>query len=460
MFGLMSFKASALSQTCSRILILCLFAPGMGSSNVCLSQPSTLVTVTEAIPIYPVSEPNSSAMDQTGLLGQSVSLSLEELEAIALQCHPSVQRARALANAARGRAFQVGLAPNPSVGFSGQQLGSDGRAEQYGVTLGQDFVVREKLSLNRATILQEVRQLEQNVVATQQKVLNDVRIGFYRVLRAQQQMEANRQLVELSEKGVTVAEALLKAQEVGRVDSLQAAIEVESAKMQLQNAENRYSAAWQELAASSGQTMLTPQPLAGDLFAPAQLFDFNQELMRLQQQSPELYAIVASIERARINLSRQQIETKPNVSVQGLFNWRDNGVDGNSNAALAVSIPIPVRNKNQGAIQDARYQVYAAEHHLTQRQLELRQRLANVFERYNNAQQQVGRYRDAILPKAEETLDLIRKTYEVGEVSFISLLTVQRTYIQSRLAYLESLESLRVAEVEIQGLLLRNGLSE
>jgi len=439
-----------------RLNILLAIAFASGPCSLGLSQLSSTATVTEATPFTAASSVSVAAYVP---LPDNSSLSLDELEALALQCHPSIERVSALANAARGRALQVGLQPNPSLGFLGQQLGSNGLAEQYGVTLDKEFVDRDKLSLNRATILQEVRQLEQEVAATQQRVLNDVRIAFFKVLRAQQQIDANRQLVEISEKGVAVAEALLKAQEVGRVDTLQAAIEVESAKLQLQTAENRYRAAWQDLAAVSGHPMLPPQPLEGDLFAPAKPFDFEQELARVQQQSPELFAIVASIDRARTNLRRQQIETRPNVSVQGLVNWRDNGTSGDPNAGIAVTVPIPVRNRNQGAIQEARYQVYAAEQQFTQRQLELRQRLATVFEKYSNAQLQSERYREAILPKAEETLNLVRKTYESGEAGFLLLLTSQRTYIQSRLAYLEALETLRVSETEIQGLLLRDGLA-
>jgi cobalt-zinc-cadmium efflux system outer membrane protein len=440
-----------------RFSVLCIVAFVVLPYRTGMGQASATAIVTEAAQFSAASysEPQSPSPTADG-----TSLSLDELEALALQCHPSVQRATALVNAARGRAVQVGLQPNPSLGFLGQQLGSDGLAEQYGVTVDREFVVHDKLSLNRATILQEVRQLEQEVVATQQRVLTDVRIAFFKVLRAQQQIDANRQLVEISEKGVAVAEALLKAQEVGRVDTLQAAIEVEAAKIQLQVAENRFRTAWQELAAVSGHPSLPPQALSGDLFASARSFDFEQELSRLEQHSPELFAIVASIDRARTNLRRQLIETRPNVSVQGLLNWRDNGTDGDPNAGIAVTVPIPVKNRNQGAIQEARYQVYAAEQQFTRRQLELRQRLASVFERYSNAQMQAERYREAILPKAEETLGLVRKTYESGEASFILLLTSQRTYIQSRLAYLEALEELRIAETEIQGLLLRDALAQ
>ena len=391
---------------------------------------------------------------------EQAGLTIDQIEAMALQCHPSIQRASALVNAARGRAYQVGLGPNPNAGFEGQQLGSNGQAEQYGVLLGQEFVVRDKLRLNRATVLQEVRQLEQDLYAQQQRVLTDVRIAFYRALRAEKQVQVNLELVEISKKAVTVAEALFKAKEVGRVDSLQASIEIESAKIQLQNAENRYQAAWQELSSVSGQSMLVPQPLNGDLFGAQLTLEFEQELSRLEQQSPELHAILATIDQARTNLRRQQIEVRPNVTVQGLFNWRDNGANGDPNAAIAVSIPIPVKNRNQGAIQEARFQISAAQHQFTQRQLDLRQRLANAFERYNNARGQADRYREQILPMAEQTLDLTRRAYEAGEIGFINLLTVQRTYVQSRLATLEIAEALRVAETEIQGLMLRDNLTK
>jgi outer membrane protein, heavy metal efflux system len=56
-------------------------------------------------------------------------LTLADLEQIALQTNPSIARQAALVGAARGNWVQVGLPPNPSAGYLGQQLGSGGRAE-------------------------------------------------------------------------------------------------------------------------------------------------------------------------------------------------------------------------------------------------------------------------------------------------------------------------------------------
>jgi cobalt-zinc-cadmium efflux system outer membrane protein len=70
----------------------------------------------------------------------------------------------------------------------------------------------------------------------------------------------------------------------------------------------------------------------------------------------------------------------------------------------------------------------------------------------------VQRYRQSILPAAQESLELTRKSYQVGEIGFIDLLTAQRTYFQTSLTYLESLQVLRLAEAEIDGYLLQDSL--
>ena len=75
--------------------------------------------------------------------------SLEQLESIAFVNNPSLARAQALVEAARGNHLQVGLPPNPHVGYAGQQIGSSGLAEQDGVVVNQDFVRGNKLGVNR-----------------------------------------------------------------------------------------------------------------------------------------------------------------------------------------------------------------------------------------------------------------------------------------------------------------------
>ncbi len=385
-------------------------------------------------------------------------MQLAYFEALALASNPSLQRALYLVSAARGNALQVGLQPNPMIGYEGQQLGSRGLAEQHGVTLAQEIVRSSKRILNRSIACRDVNAAQFAHDVQRLRVLTDVRILFFRALRAQRQIEVTAQLLDISRKALQSAEALFKAQEVGKADVLQAQLEVEAATIQHENAENRRRSSWSELCAVCGAPGLNPTPLDGDLFAAAAPSPFDETLARLQSLSPEISVAATQIDRARLNLQRQLVEIQPNLSVQGLINWRDNGIGGASDGGLAVSVPVPLWNRNQGAIHQARYELAAAEQALAQLQLALQQRLAPVYERFTNAHGQVERIRDRILPAAAQTLDLTTKTYQAGEINFVALLTVQRTYNQHQLAYLDALESLRIAEAEIDGLLLANAL--
>ncbi len=381
-------------------------------------------------------------------------LDLTYFENVALQNSPSLQRISALVESARGRGIQNATQANPQVGFNGQQIGSAGRAEQYGVELGQEIIHRDKLSLNRSIGEREANRLVREWQTQRQRILTDVRILFYRAARSERQIVVLKELLTISEQVGKLSEGLFKQGEASKTDSLLSELEVESSNLLLDAAVNRQKAVWRELAATIGQCDLPIQPLAADLFSPAVDMKFEETLCRIQQQSPEVSVVLAAIERSRVQLQRQQIETRPNVTVQGLFNAVDNGIGGRPDGALLVTMPIPVWNKNRGGIQEARYRLVAAERELNAVEFELQNRLAPVFDRYSTARAQVERYRDRILPKSEKTLELSKQAYSSGSVSFLSILTAQRAYSQNQVAYLESLETLRVAEAEIEGLLL------
>lgn len=385
-------------------------------------------------------------------------LSLADLERMAMSDNPAVIRASALVGAARGNLVQVGLPPNPTVGYEGQQLGSGGLAEQHGVLFGQEIVRGGKLRLNRAVAEQEMTRALQELAVARQRVLTDVRIAFYHVLLAQRQIDLTESLVQIARQGANAVDALVRAKEATRADVLQAQLEVENALILARNARNRHEAAWRGLSAIIGQPELPQQALAGDAYEPPTEIEFRDALRSLQLTSPEVATAMSEISRARAVLDRARVEPIPNVSVQGIVNVVDNGIGGKPDAGVAVSIPIPVFDRNQGAILKAQHGIAAAEHALHQLELGMQTRLAPIFERYSNARNQVERYRQAILPAAQESLDLTRKMYEAGEASFLSLLTAQRTFSQTNLNYLEALRELRTSEAEIEGLLLKDSL--
>jgi len=383
---------------------------------------------------------------------------LDQIEAAALNDNPTISQLQAQLEAARARWVQVGLMPNPLLGYNGQQLGSRGEAEQNGVMMQMEFVRLKKLRLNRAVAAEEIGIAEQNLAAQELRVLTDTRIGFYDVLAAQRRIELNEELVTINKKAVQAAERLLNAKEVSRVDVLQARIEADQASILLENARQRYRSAWRGLSATIGQPQLGEQKLLGDLGGFREVYVWDESLQRLLGSSPEIGMAVAGIERARQTLARARVETSPNLTVQGIVQ-HDNAVNLN-NGGIQATFPIPVWNRNQGTIRAAEHELFAAGQNLRRLELSLQSRLAPVFERYAIARSQAERYAKEIIPNAQESLDLAQAAYRAGELGFISLLTAQRTFSQTNLAYLDSLRDLWTASLEIEGLLLTGSLEQ
>jgi cobalt-zinc-cadmium efflux system outer membrane protein len=384
-------------------------------------------------------------------------LTLPDLEQIALNNNPSLVRAQAMIAARRGNWVQVGLPPNFSWGYLGQQLGSGNRASQHAMLVDGELVTGGKLRLNREIAAQEILQAEQTLYAQQQRVLTDVRIAFYEALLAQRSLDLTQQLLQIARDAQTTADRLFKAGETSEVDLRQADIEVFNAENFQNDSRARHFAAWQGLRAVMGVPQMTPVALNGDLDSVPDNLTWDDTLGRLLSVSPEIGAAVANLDRARAALVRARHEPIPNFRFQGGV-MQDQGINGKTDGIVQALLPLPLINRNQGAISQATAELTAAERAVQQVELDLQNRLAPVYERYASAAFRVRRYRESILPAAEKSLELVRKGYAAGEFPFLNLLNAQRTYFQHNQAYLQSLLDLRSSTAQIEGLLLSNSL--
>ncbi len=381
---------------------------------------------------------------------------LEELESLALGNNPTLAQGRSRIGAAEGRYVQSGLYPNPSVGYVGAEMGNSGYGGQQGAFVGQRIITAKKLQLNRQTVAQEIEQTKWALQAQERRVLNDVRLAFYELLVARRAVSLQDQLLNIGREGVKSAEALQVAKEVGRADVLQARVEVEAAAIELQNARNRHTAACRRLAAVVGVPDVDMSQLQGDLEAELQQLTWDDALSHLLSESPEIAQAQAGVERARWALQRECAGRIPNIDTQASIQY--DASTGSTITSASIGMPLQLFDRNQGNIGRARAELMHAEQEIQRLELQLRNRLAEAFQRYENARQQVERYSQNVLPTAKESLDLIVAGYRQGEFPYLTLLTAQRTYFRVNLTYLESLRDLRTSTIAIEGLMLSGGL--
>ncbi|MBA3485104.1 MAG: TolC family protein [Pirellulales bacterium] len=280
--------------------------------------------------------------------------------------------------------------------------------------------------------------------------------NFRLYLVAQESVRISQEVVTIAENAVNASSDLLEAQETGRVDLLQAQVELESAGISLVNATARHQASWRRLTAIAGLPGMAPSRAIGDLHAPIQELAWDEALGRILGSSPELAAAQAGVARSRWALRRARAEPIPNVDVQSSVQY-DNAT-GDTIAGVQVGLPLPLFNRNQGGIREAFAGVVSADAEVGRVELALQERLALVFERYSRAKNQVEKYSTGIIPNATRSLELVSLGYQGGEYSFLTLLTAQRTFTQANLAYLSALDEMWSSAIEIDGLLLVDSL--
>jgi outer membrane protein, heavy metal efflux system len=386
-------------------------------------------------------------------------LSLAQLEELALQRNPTLALASRRIEALQGAYLQAGLYPNPTIGYQGDEIGDEGRAGQQGIMVAQRIVTAGKLGWNRAVVSQEIAAAQQRWQMQRYRVISDVRVAAHEVIAAQRTVELSERLVQLGADFQLTAQRLFEAREVSRLDVLQASIEANAAKLRLQRARQTLEGQWQQLAAQAGAADLPLTPIEDDWdqYDPAPLA-WDETLQRLLQESPEWFQAAVEIERARAEWARQCAASRPDVDLVGSVSYNDGSRD--TIAGVGVSIPLQLFDRNQGNIVRARAELSAAHEELQRVELMLHRRLAAVFQEYENAWATVSRYREEILPAAGEALALVGQGYQQGEVGYLELLTVQRTFFQTNLDFVEAFRDFQVSRTQIDNLLLSNALEE
>ncbi|HEY8506011.1 MAG TPA: TolC family protein [Gemmataceae bacterium] len=392
-------------------------------------------------------------------LPEPVTLSLADLERMALENNPTLAQAAALIEASRGKALQAGLYPNPTVGYVGEQIGAEGTAgELQGAFIEQEIVTAGKLRLSRAKYQQEAVAAEIQALAQQYRVLNSVRTRFWETVTARREVEIRRDLLRIAEDAETTTAQMLNVGQANRSDLLQAQVEAQRARVELRAAEKRYLGAWGQLTAVVGRPDLGPAPLEADLERVGPAPDWERTLCDLLAASPELQFAQAEVLRDQITVRRERAEPVPNLMVRTGTGY--NFESGNTVAEVQVGVRLPVFDRNQGTIRQAQADLARARANVTRVELSLRRRFADAAARYEAARVTADGYRTEMLPKAKEAYELMLESFRNRRAAWPQVLVAARNYTEFSLDYLEALRDLRKAEVEITGLLLTDGLSE
>jgi cobalt-zinc-cadmium efflux system outer membrane protein len=413
---------------------------------------ATLLGLTHSEP-----SPASVAKEPVGAASlPPVPLSLSVAVDIAMRQHPDLRIAASLVEEAQGQLVQAGLYPNPTVSYEADDLNfPDAVAGKQGGMISQTLVTGGKLRLASAAAARGVEIADWKAQIRLFEVVTKIRTAFYEALAAQQQFLASQEIQRIAQDAHSTAEKLLKAGIVGQPDVLRAQVELEQSNISLQNVRERRTLSWRLLATALGKADLPEQELQGSLQDPVPAYAFKDVTAAVFEVSAEIQAAQAAIAQNEIALTRAEADVIPDLQVQ--FRPFYSFEDRRAEFAVGIGAPLPIWNRNQGNIMAARAAVAQARATLQQVQLQLTERLAQSFQRYQTAKQQVQAYEAKILPAAQESVRLILIAYGSGDArnDFTAVLEAQRSLAQARLGFVQARGDLQKAVAEIEGLLQR-----
>jgi cobalt-zinc-cadmium efflux system outer membrane protein len=396
-------------------------------------------------------------------------LTLQQIEAMALANNPTVRQAEAGVDAARGRARQAGAWPNPVVGYTGEEIspGETIRWGEHGAFVEQTIVLGGKLRLSRNVFEREIAQAEALGEMQRLRVLSSVRASFYGVLTTERRVEVLRRLSALADEAVATSRQLFNVGAADRPDVLESDIEARRTRLDLNKANNELFSVRQQLAAVTGDPTVASRALAGSIEAAIPELERDATLRVLLEQSPELRAARAMVERARAVVVRARRETFPDLFLRGGMAYNrellETGAGGRREPVgweglAEAGVSIPLFNRNKGGIAAARADETRAEAERRRVELDLQSRTATVFERYLTALRASEVYRGEIIPSAEEAYRLYLARYREMGAAYPQVLIAQRTLFEMSEEYLRSLEDAWRAALQLQGFLVGEGL--
>ncbi len=393
----------------------------------------------------------------------SSSLTLAQLEQMALESNPTLAQSAAEVRAAAGREQQSGLYPNPTVGYQGEQIrGGVQHGGEQGFFVSQDIVLGGKLGLNRKVREQEKKQAESEAEEQKLRVLNGVRLAYYRALAAQEMVEMRHELEQVAQDAVATSHQLANVGQADQPDVLQAEVESEQADLAVTMAGQNQLRVWSELAAGVGKPSLKMTHLDGRL-EDAPEDSPERWLQAIVEESPAVKIAQAGVEKAEASLARARKEAIPDLQLRaGMQQNRE--LDATSGRPIGLQgfadagVEIPLFNRNQGNVEAARAEVERSRQEVQRIRLVLRERAASLLENYSNSRLAVERYRERMLPRARKAYDLYKSSYQQMAASYPQVLIAQRTLFQLQTDYITALESLWTNAIALKGFMLTDGL--
>jgi cobalt-zinc-cadmium efflux system outer membrane protein len=313
----------------------------------------------------------------------------------------------------------------------------------------------------------EVEVREAALADRERVVAAEVRAKFGEALAEVLKLGVTEELLNNSQRGYRLVVARVLEGRTAPLEQNQVLVEVNRLRSMREAGRGRAEVALLELRNLMGAEPSEPLRLRGDfdglidplpplMEATARALDARADILAARASEALAESRIASARaggradaEVRAGYQRMRAGSMPG-DVDGT--GRPTPVAGASTAnsvTFGVSVVLPVRDKNLGAIESAAADLEAARRRREFLELTVRREVAAAYAAYEAAARASEIYRVGVRGQAGQNLTVIRKTYELGSKTLLDYIAEQRRYIELENDYVESVLQTYLARVRV-----------
>lgn len=359
-------------------------------------------------------------------------LSLARAVELALESNPELKASAYDLQAAQARILQARIRPNPELqaefeNFAGTGETRGTRSLETTLSLSQVIELGDKRRLRSVAAETELDVVSIERRSAQLDLLAQVTTRFIDLVVAQERARFAGEAVQIQRESLN---AISKRVQAGRspeaersralIGLTRAQIEQTQALSELQAARFGLSALWGEdqpafTSASAALFQLAP---VKSFAALAQQLDSSAEIL--------LFASQARLREAEVALARAHARPDLTLSIGA------RRLEASDDAALVASfsIPLPISDRNRGAIREAEVRVAQNEAQRRSTLIQLKATLSAIYQELYASRSRVHALRNEAIPQAQLALEQTRNGYERGRFSFLELSSAQQDLLE------------------------------
>jgi cobalt-zinc-cadmium efflux system outer membrane protein len=398
-------------------------------------------------------------------LDQTNGVTADEAVAYAVTHNGALEAARKELDAAKAMVKQARLRANPKLDIEGTRQIPPGKDNSVMATAMLPLELGGRRSTRIVVAEKEVEVREREVANRERLLAGEIRMKFGEALAQAMKLSFTDELVEANQQSFNLIGARVLEGATPPLEQNMALVELNRLKSMRESVASKIEVSLFELRNLLGMPPEQPLRLKGDFdHLVDQLPSVSEATERALRERPDVQAFRANESLALARIVQARAEGRLDASLTAGYERMNSsfpvfGVNEHGQLQrvqdvfhflkFGVSLDLPVRNKNQGAIEAAIADSAAAKSRREFSELTVRREVASAYAQYDRAVRAEEIFRVGARDPARNNLDVIRQTYELGSKTLLDFIAEQRRFIELENDFIDAQLAVYNARVEI-----------